>query len=82
MRRGTPLSHVVFPSVLQGRFGLGRSQGPTGDELIVVTLLVASEGEIKVPNISNQEQLRSALNRLGSLRSEQVRLLSCDEDDN
>jgi len=47
-----------------------------------VTLLVASEGDLKVPNISNQEQLRSALNRLGSLRSDQVRLLSCDEDGN
>lgn len=55
---------------LQSRF---RSrEGPTGDELIVVTLLVASEGDLKVPNISSQEQLRSALNRLGGLRSDQV----------
>lgn len=54
----------------QGRFSRGR--GPTGDELIVVTILVAADGDLKVPSINSQESLRTALNRLGSLRSDQV----------
>lgn len=55
----------------QGRFG-GASRGPNGDELIVVTILVAAEGGLKIPNISSREQLRSTLNSLGGLRSDQV----------
>jgi uncharacterized membrane protein len=55
----------------QGRYA-SRSRGPTGDELIVVTVLVATDGKLDVPNINSQQSLRTTLNRLGSLRSDQV----------
>lgn len=45
-------------------------------ELIVVTIIVAAEGGVKVPKISSREELTKALNKLGALRSEQVMLLS------
>ena len=41
-------------------------------ELIVVTLVVAAEGGVKVPKITSREELTQALNKLGALRSEQV----------
>lgn len=41
-------------------------------ELIVVTLVVAAEGGAKVPKVSSREELKTALNKLGALRSEQV----------
>lgn len=41
-------------------------------ELIVVTLVVAAEGGSKIPKVSDREELKSALNKLGALRSEQV----------
>lgn len=59
---------------LQGRYA-SRSRGPTGDELIVVTVLVATDGKLDVPNINSQQSLRTTLNRLGSLRSDQVPIL-------
>lgn len=37
-------------------------------------MLVAADGDLKVPSINSQESLRTALNRLGSLRSDQVRV--------
>ncbi len=45
---------------------------PGINELIVVTLLVAYEGPLKLPNISSREDFRTALNRLGALRSDAV----------
>ena len=41
-------------------------------ELIVVTILVAVEGGLKMPSITSGEELRTALNRLGAVRQEQV----------
>ena len=41
-------------------------------ELIVVTILVAVEGGLKMPSVTSGEELRTALNRLGAIRSEQV----------
>ena len=43
-------------------------------ELIVVTVVVAAEGGVKVPKITSREELTKALNKLGALRSEQVQL--------
>lgn len=42
------------------------------DELIVVTILAAVDGGIKMPKVNSREELRTALNRLGALRSDQV----------
>lgn len=46
-------------------------------ELIVVTVIVAAEGGVKVPKITSREELTKALNKLGALRSEQVHLYIC-----
>ena len=48
-----------------------RSRGGP-DELIVVTILVAADGGLKLPSVRSREELRTALNRLGALRAEQV----------
>ncbi len=61
--------------------GRTRNRGATGrwtaqpgqNELIVVTILVAAQGGMKLPPIRSQEELRTALTRLGSLRADQVR---------
>lgn len=51
----------------------GRWAGQPGqNELIVVTILVAAESDMKLPPINSQEELRIALTRLGSLRSDEV----------
>ncbi|DBA77808.1 TPA: hypothetical protein ACH3X1_009165 [Trebouxia sp. C0004] len=47
-----------------------RSDGMS--ELIVVTLIVAAEGGVKVPKVTSREDLTKALNKLGALRSEQI----------
>lgn len=49
-----------------------RSRSNEMSELIVVTIVVASEGGVKVPKVSSREELKTALNKLGALRSEQV----------
>lgn len=50
-----------------------RSGGHQGtNELIVVTLLVAAEGGVKLPNVTSLEELRTALSRLGSIGKDQV----------
>ena len=41
-------------------------------ELIVVTIIVAADGGIKIPKVSSRDDLTKALNKLGALRSEQV----------
>ena len=41
-------------------------------ELIVVTILLAARGSLKIPTIQSQGELREALNKLGAVRSEQV----------
>lgn len=45
-------------------------------ELIVVTVIVAAEGGVKVPKVQSREDLTTALNRLGALRSDQVNILT------
>lgn len=45
-------------------------------ELIVVTVIVAAEGGVKVPKVQSREDLTQALNKLGALRSEQVPIAS------
>lgn len=42
------------------------------NELIVVTILVAVEGNLKIPKIKSREELSTALNRLGGVRENQV----------
>ena len=42
------------------------------NELIVVTLIVAAEQDLKLPKIETQEDMRIALNRLGSLRASSI----------
>lgn len=42
------------------------------NELIVVTILVAAEGDLKIPKITSREELNTALNRLGGVREDQV----------
>ncbi|KAL3132354.1 hypothetical protein ABBQ32_008931 [Trebouxia sp. C0010 RCD-2024] len=49
-----------------------KSRGDGMSELIVVTIIVAAEGGVKVPKISSREELTKALNKLGALRSEQI----------
>ena len=52
---------------------LSRWAGQPGEnELIVVTILVAAETAMKLPPIRSQEELKIALTKLGSLRSDQV----------
>lgn len=42
-------------------------------ELIVVTILVAVQASLKMPRVTSGDELRTALNRLGAVRTEQVR---------
>eukprot|EP00890_Picochlorum_soloecismus_P004755 jgi/Picsp_1/5280/NSC_02642-R1_protein len=52
---------------------LGRRGSRAGvGELIVVTILVASEGRIKLPKVTSRVQLRDALSTLGSLPAEDI----------
>lgn len=69
-----------------GRSSLKRRPAGGNSELIVVTLLVAVEGTLKLPKVTSREELKTALNRLGAVRSDQV--MACevlwtpqDEDD-
>lgn len=41
-----------------------------------MTIIVAAEGDVKVPKVASREELTKALNKLGALRSEQVKRLS------
>jgi uncharacterized membrane protein len=41
-------------------------------EYIVVTILVAASGKLELPKITSQDQLVKALNRLASIREDQV----------
>ncbi|KAK9814971.1 hypothetical protein WJX73_003631 [Symbiochloris irregularis] len=53
-------------------------------ELIVVTILVAVRGGLKMPRVTSGEELKTALNRLGAIRSEQtlaVEVLWTPQDD-
>ncbi len=59
-------------SYLYGLPGACRSRGDGMSELIVVTVIVAAEGGVKVPKITSREDLTKALNKLGALRSDQV----------
>lgn len=49
-----------------------RSGTETMSDLMVVTILVAADADLKIPRIRGREDLKSALNKLGALRSEQV----------
>eukprot|EP00891_Asterochloris_glomerata_P002919 jgi/Astpho2/2919/Aster-01066 len=57
----------------------------TMSDLMVVTILVAADADLKIPRIRGREDLKSALNKLGALRSEQVlavEVLWTPEDEN
>jgi uncharacterized membrane protein len=41
-------------------------------ELIVVTILVAAEGRVRLPKVTSRNQLRDALSTLGSIPAEDV----------
>ena len=43
-----------------------------GNEYIVVTVIVAADGAVKMPSIQNLEDLKTALKRLGALRAQGV----------
>ncbi|KAK9909043.1 hypothetical protein WJX75_006440 [Coccomyxa subellipsoidea] len=63
--------------------GAGGSGVP---EYIVVTILVAASGKLELPKITSQDQLVKALNRLASIREDQVMAVEVlwtpeDEDD-
>ena len=49
-----------------------RDSGSASNELIVVTVLVAAEGNLKLPKVTSLEELRSALNSLGGISESQV----------
>ena len=51
-----------------------RSSSSASNELIVVTLLVAAEGGLKLPKVTSLEELRSALNTLGGISESQVQI--------
>jgi uncharacterized membrane protein len=44
------------------------------NELIVVTILVAVQGKLKLPKISSREELATALGRLGAIPTDNVRI--------
>lgn len=50
----------------------GQKASDITNELIVVTILVAAEGDIKIPKITSREELQTALNRIGGVGEEQV----------
>lgn len=47
-------------------------QGDGDTELIVVTILVAAETSLKLPKINGREDLRTALNRVGSVPEQSI----------
>lgn len=49
------------------------TEGP--GEYIIVTILAASQGNLKLPEINSSEDLRQALNQLGAVSSEQLSAL-------
>jgi len=58
-----------------GPYSKGGGAGGAGgddDELVVVTLLVAARGGLALPKVTSAGELRAALNRLGSVPSEDV----------
>eukprot|EP00884_Botryococcus_braunii_P013615 jgi/Botrbrau1/22254/Bobra.0138s0016.1 len=42
------------------------------NELIVITIVVAVQGKLKLPNVSNREELNTALGRLGAIPSDNL----------
>ena len=69
------LAYVVA-STLASRRSLAvqcRSSSDGVQELIVVTILLAAKGSLRVPAITNAVELKDALNKLGAVRSDQVR---------
>ena len=70
---GGALGWLMTNQMTNMRNAFRSSSGPAGtNELIVVTLLVAVEGGVKIPNVTSLEELRTALNRLGSIGKDQV----------
>lgn len=54
---------------------VSRGRGGGGDgmpEYIVVTILVAAQGKLDLPKVTNQESLVKALNKLAAVREDQV----------
>lgn len=54
----------------EGSQQLTTTEGP--GEYIIVTLLVAAQGNLKTPEINSSENLHQALNQLGAVSSEQL----------
>eukprot|EP00271_Cylindrocystis_brebissonii_P014271 TRINITY_DN3557_c0_g1_i1.p1 TRINITY_DN3557_c0_g1~~TRINITY_DN3557_c0_g1_i1.p1 ORF type:complete len:448 (+),score=46.00 TRINITY_DN3557_c0_g1_i1:293-1636(+) len=52
--------------------GFGGSASRMSSEYIVVTLVVAVEGQLKIPQVNSSQELKLALGQLGSLRAEQI----------
>lgn len=46
-----------------------RSKGSGNDDLIVITIVVAARGNIRLPQIRSKEDLKLVLNRLASIPS-------------
>ena len=45
---------------------------PAPGEYIVATILVAAQGKLELPNVSTQEDVRKAINKIGSISSEHL----------
>lgn len=53
----------------------GARAGPASDmtnEYIVITIIVAAEGNLKLPKVNNLEDLKTALKRLGAVRADGI----------
>lgn len=59
---------IVNKSTLGGSSSLASSVG----ELIVVTILVAAEGKVRLPKANSRSQLKDALSTLGSIPAEDI----------
>ena len=59
-------------TLARGRGGAGGSPSAPVSELIVVTILVASEGRVKLPKVTSRLELKEALATLGALRAADV----------
>jgi len=64
------LRQAAAPQALPAGDGQALMQSP--GEYIVVTLLVAAQGNLTLPEIRNTEELRRALNQVGSVSSDRL----------
>jgi uncharacterized membrane protein len=47
-------------------------RGQSLDELIVVTILLAAEGPLRLPKVTSRAELQSALSKLGAVRAQDL----------